>query len=136
MVKRHKPVSATCWHAAPVVTNITHTDALVSEQLPSVLSQLKDCLASAVALLYIFGGGRGDPKSRSSSANRFNLGYIYQMAKTTPAQRTAVTAKILLTAGFVFASEALWRGSVARTLVAACLLVFGGGLLMAAKRAD
>ena len=118
------------------MTNITHTGALVCKQLPPVLSQLKGVLRSEVALVYIFGRGRNDPKSRSSSANRFNLGYIYQMAKTTPAQRTAVTAKILLTAGFVFASEALWRGSVARTLVAACLLVFGGGLLMAAKRAD
>ena len=58
------------------------------------------------------------------------------MTNQSPAQRTAVTAKILLTAGLLFAAEALWRGSVARTLVAACLLVFGGGLLMAAKRAD
>lgn len=58
------------------------------------------------------------------------------MTNQSPAQRTAATAKILLTAGLLFAAEALWRGSVARTLVAACLLVFGGGLLMAAKRAD
>ena len=43
---------------------------------------------------------------------------------------------ILLTAGAVFAAEALARGSVARTLVAACLLVFGAGLLVAAKQAD
>ena len=58
------------------------------------------------------------------------------MTNLTPAQRTAATAKILLTAGALFASEALWRGSVARTLIAGALLVFGGGLLMAAKRAD
>lgn len=58
------------------------------------------------------------------------------MTNMNPAQRTAVTAKILLTAGAVFASEALWRGSVARTILAAGLLVFGGGLLLAAKRAD
>lgn len=58
------------------------------------------------------------------------------MAETSPAQRTAGTARILLTAGVVFAAEALWRGSVARTVVAACLLVFGGMLLLAAKRAD
>lgn len=58
------------------------------------------------------------------------------MTNLTPAQRTAVTAKVVLMAGLVFASEALWRGSVARTLIAGCLLVFGGGLLMAAKRAD
>jgi hypothetical protein len=32
--------------------------------------------------------------------------------------------------------EALLRGSVARTLMAAGLLVFGGGLLVAARRAD
>jgi hypothetical protein len=58
------------------------------------------------------------------------------MTHPSPAQRTAGTARILLTAGVLFAAEALWRGSVGRTLVAACLLVFGGGLLMAAKRAD
>lgn len=58
------------------------------------------------------------------------------MTDQSPAQRTAVTAKILLTAGILFAVEALWRDSVARILVAAGLLVFGGGLLMAAKRAD
>ena len=58
------------------------------------------------------------------------------MIDQSPAQRTAVTAKILLATGAMFATEALWRGSVTRTLVAACLLLFGGGLLMAAKQAD
>ena len=58
------------------------------------------------------------------------------MTDQSPAQRTAVTAKILLTAGILFAIEALLRGSVARTLMAAGLLVFGGGLLVAARRAD
>ena len=58
------------------------------------------------------------------------------MIDQTPAQRTAATAKILLMAGLAFASEAVWRGSVARTLIAFGLLVFAGGLLVAAKRAD
>ncbi|MFT3800856.1 MAG: hypothetical protein QM766_06505 [Burkholderiaceae bacterium] len=58
------------------------------------------------------------------------------MIEQTPAKRTAVTAKIVLTAGMLFAIEAVARGSVARTVVAACLLVFGGGLLMAARQAD
>jgi hypothetical protein len=58
------------------------------------------------------------------------------MAQLSPAQRTAGTARIVLTAGVLFAAEALWRGSVARTLMAAALLVFGGGLLILAKRAD
>ncbi|MCO5106248.1 MAG: hypothetical protein M9907_04100 [Burkholderiaceae bacterium] len=58
------------------------------------------------------------------------------MAQLSPAQRTAGTARIVLTAGILFAAEALWRGSVARTLMAAALMVFGGGLLFLAKRAD
>jgi len=58
------------------------------------------------------------------------------MAELSPAQRTAGTARIVLTAGILFAAEALWRGSVTRTLMAAALLVFGGGLLIFAKRAD
>lgn len=58
------------------------------------------------------------------------------MAQLSPAQRTAGTARIVLTAGILFAAEALWRGSVARTLMAAALMVFGGGLLILAKRAD
>lgn len=58
------------------------------------------------------------------------------MAQLSPAQRTAGTARIVLTAGILFALEALWRGSVTRTLMAAALMVFGGGLLILAKRAD
>lgn len=58
------------------------------------------------------------------------------MAQSSPAQRTAGTARFVLIAGALFAVEALWRGSVARTLVAAALMVFGGSLLIFAKRAD
>lgn len=58
------------------------------------------------------------------------------MAELSPAQRTAGTARILMTAGVLFAAEAIWRGSVARTLLAAAVFVFGGGLLILAKRAD
>lgn len=58
------------------------------------------------------------------------------MARLSPAQRTAGTARIVLTAGILFAAEALWRGSVARTVMAVALLVFGGSLLIFAKRAD
>jgi len=42
----------------------------------------------------------------------------------------------VLTAGILFAAEALWRGSIARTVMALGLLVFGGGLLLFAKHAD
>ena len=58
------------------------------------------------------------------------------MSEISPAQRTAGTARMLMMAGVLFAAEAIWRGSVARTLMAAALLVFGGGLLFLAKRAD
>ena len=58
------------------------------------------------------------------------------MSEVSPAQRTAGTARMLMMAGVLFAAEAIWRGSVARTLMAAALLVFGGGLLFLAKRAD
>jgi hypothetical protein len=58
------------------------------------------------------------------------------MSELSPAQRTAGTARILVTAGVVVAAEALWRGSVARTLMACLVLVLGGGLLFLAKRAD
>jgi hypothetical protein len=52
-----------------------------------------------------------------------------------PAQRTASTARALVLAGLACAAEAVWRGSAARTLVAAILVACGGGLLLAAKRA-
>jgi hypothetical protein len=58
------------------------------------------------------------------------------MPDLSPAQRTAGTARFLLAAGWLVALEALWRGSVARTLMAAALIAFGGGLLYVAKRAD
>lgn len=58
------------------------------------------------------------------------------MTELSPSQRTAGTARILLSAGALVALEAMWRGSVARTLIASALLAFGGGLLFVAKRAD
>ena len=58
------------------------------------------------------------------------------MSDLSPAQRTASTARFLMAAGSLFALEAVWRDSVARTLVAALLLACGGGLLLLAKRAD
>ncbi|MFP5406158.1 MAG: hypothetical protein ACLGHY_07385 [Gammaproteobacteria bacterium] len=58
------------------------------------------------------------------------------MAQLSPAQRTAGTARIVLAAGLMAAVEAAWRGSVARTLVAAAVLALGAGLLFFANRAD
>ena len=58
------------------------------------------------------------------------------MPDLSPAQRTAGTARILMTAGALFAAEAVFRGSVARTLLATVLLAIGAGLLFFAKRAD
>ncbi|MFO1198175.1 MAG: hypothetical protein U1E86_14515 [Burkholderiaceae bacterium] len=58
------------------------------------------------------------------------------MHDLSPAQRTAGTARIIVTAGVMVAIEAILRGSVARTLVAAAVLMLGGGLLFVAKRAD
>lgn len=58
------------------------------------------------------------------------------MPELSPAQRTAGTARLLVIIGALFAAEAVFRGSVARTLIATALLAFGGGLLFFAKRAD
>ena len=58
------------------------------------------------------------------------------MHDLSPAQRTAGTARIIVTAGVMVAIEAILRGSVARTLVAVAVLMLGGGLLFVAKRAD
>ena len=58
------------------------------------------------------------------------------MTQLSPAQRTAGSARLLMSAGLLFAAEAFWRGSAGRTLLAAALFVFGGGLLILAKRAD
>ena len=54
----------------------------------------------------------------------------------TPAQRTAGTAKFIVAAGLAAAAEAVLRGSVARTLVAALVVMLGGGLLLYARHAD
>ncbi len=58
------------------------------------------------------------------------------MAELSPSQRTAMTARILLTAGSLFCFEAMWQGSVARTLLASFLLSGGGALLFIAKKSD
>jgi hypothetical protein len=57
------------------------------------------------------------------------------MADLTPAQRTATTAKILLSVGLLCALEAIWRGSLIRTIVAGSLMAGGAGLLAFARRA-
>lgn len=56
------------------------------------------------------------------------------MADLSPPQRTAVTGRILLTAGSLVVFEAMWQGSVMRTLIASGLLATGGALLFFAKR--
>jgi hypothetical protein len=58
------------------------------------------------------------------------------MVELSPAQRTAATARFLMSAGVLFVAEAIWGGSAARALMAAAVFVFGGGLLILAKRAD
>jgi hypothetical protein len=52
----------------------------------------------------------------------------------SPAERTAGTARAVLLAGMLFALEALWRGSVTRTLMAGAVLLAGAGLLVFARR--
>jgi hypothetical protein len=58
------------------------------------------------------------------------------MTPLSPAQRTAGTARIVLVAGLLCSLEAVLRGSVARSLVGAAVLLAGAGLLAFAKRAD
>ncbi len=58
------------------------------------------------------------------------------MADLSPSQRTAMTARILLTAGSMFCLEAMWQASVTRSLIATALLGGGGALLFIAKKAD
>ncbi|UCE31118.1 MAG: hypothetical protein JSW68_13955 [Burkholderiales bacterium] len=58
------------------------------------------------------------------------------MGELSPGQRTATTAKILMTAGILFVLEAIWRGSLVRTLLAGALLAGGGALLAFARRTD
>lgn len=53
---------------------------------------------------------------------------------SSPAERTAVTARLLLVAGVAFALEALLRDSVARVLVGGAVLFAGASLLAFAKR--
>lgn len=54
--------------------------------------------------------------------------------QTSPARRTAGTARVLLIAGLAFALEALWRDSVGRVLVSGAVLYAGASLLVFAKR--
>lgn len=58
------------------------------------------------------------------------------MADLSPSQRTAGTGRILLTAGALVALEAMWQGSVARTLLASAILIIGGGLVFLARHGD
>jgi hypothetical protein len=57
------------------------------------------------------------------------------MSEPTPSQRTAMTGRILITAGALVASEALWQGSLARTVIASGLLAIGSALSFFARRA-
>ena len=56
------------------------------------------------------------------------------MTQSSAAARTAGTARIVLFAGLAFGLEALWRGSTARALLAAVLMMAGAGLLVFARR--
>ena len=58
------------------------------------------------------------------------------MPEISPAQRTATTAKIILGAGIVAWGPAFMHGSVMATALAGLLMIAGGGLLIAARRAD
>ncbi len=58
------------------------------------------------------------------------------MTESTPAQRTATTAKFILGAGLLAWGAAIMHGSVMATVLAGLLMLFGGGLLIAARRAD
>jgi len=58
------------------------------------------------------------------------------MTDLSPSQRTAGTGRILLFLGAFAGFEAMWQGSVTRTVIASALLAAGGGLLFFAKRAD
>jgi hypothetical protein len=53
----------------------------------------------------------------------------------TPAQRTATTAKILMSLGLVIAVEAFWRDSMLRAMLGAAFLTGGFGLFTFARRA-
>jgi hypothetical protein len=53
----------------------------------------------------------------------------------TPAQRTATTAKILMSVGLLFALEAIWRDSMLRAILSTGVLAGGLGLFAFARRA-
>lgn len=54
----------------------------------------------------------------------------------SPAQRTAMTARIVLTASLCGALEATLHGSIARVVLSAVVLALSASLLAFAKRAD
>lgn len=58
------------------------------------------------------------------------------MSASTPAQRTLTTARCLLAAGALVSASAIVRFSIAGTLLAWLLMLLGGGMLVAARRAD
>jgi hypothetical protein len=58
------------------------------------------------------------------------------MSEISPAQRTATTAKVILGVGIVAWGPAFMHGSVMATALAGLLMIGGGGLLIAARRAD
>ena len=55
---------------------------------------------------------------------------------STPAQRTLTTPRCLLAAGALVSASAIVRSSIAGTLLAWLLMLLGGGMLVAARRAD
>jgi len=70
-------------------------------------------------------------------AVRFQLKLVESiMSELSPAQRTATTAKVILGTGIVAWPPAFMHGSVTASLLAALLMACGGGLLVAARRAD
>ena len=58
------------------------------------------------------------------------------MPELSPAQRTATTAKVILGTGIFAWAPAFMQGSVMATSLAGLLMVLGGGLLIAARRAS
>jgi len=78
---------------------------------------------------------RPHPDSRSVARTPASRS-IPKMSELSPSQRTASTARFLLGTGSLVALEAMWQGSVARTLLASAVLAMGGTLLFFAKRAD
>jgi hypothetical protein len=58
------------------------------------------------------------------------------MAELTPGQRTAMTARIVLTTGLIVGLQAVLSGSAAVTLIGSVVLAVGAGLLIVAKQAD